>query len=126
MTDERSQLDVTLLDLLIDGFEKNEILRGWHWRELPMPDEALAAQKFVALFDEARRWKGVPLNSEESFGRRLAAWSDLEIRQAGRGIMVRARAPWFSRWWHDRATWHGNPMGPLFDWIREEDDAPSP
>jgi hypothetical protein len=48
-----------------------------------MPDEAAAVEKFTALTDEARRWKGAPLRSEEREGRRLSAWLDLEIRQAG-------------------------------------------
>ena len=122
MTERKGQADATLLDLLIDGFEKNEVLHGWHWRELPMPDEALAVRKFAALSDEARRWKGEPLRSEESGGRRLVSWSDLEIRQIGRGIIVRAKAPWFSRWWHDRTTWDGDPMRPIFDWVRKEAD----
>lgn len=87
-----------------------------------MPDEALAIRKFGALVDEARRWKGVPLRSDESSERRLFAWPDLEIRQAGRAIMVRSKAPWFSRWWHQRETWDGDPMGPVFEWIREEED----
>jgi hypothetical protein len=63
----KSQDSATLLDILIDGFEKNEILDGFHWRNLPMPDEAAAGGKFVS-------W-----------------WPDLEIRQAGRGGRVRAR-----------------------------------
>jgi hypothetical protein len=120
VTARDGQAEATLLDVLIDGFEKNEVLHGWHWRELPMPDEALAARKFGALSDEARRWKGEPLRSKESDGRRLATWSDLEIRQIGRGIVVRAKAPCFSRWWHDRKTWDGDPMRPIVDWISEE------
>ncbi len=112
--------DATLLDILIDGFEKNEILGGFHWRSLPMPDEVAAARKFTALADEARRWKGEPVRCNEAGPRRIAAWPDLEIRQLALGVMVRARAPWFERWWHERSTWDGDPMGPLYDWLREE------
>jgi hypothetical protein len=90
-----------------------------------MPNDAAAVQKFVALSDEAVRWKGPPARYEEQEGRRLVAWDDLEIRQAGRGVMVRVRAPRLDDWWHDRATWEGDPMGPLYDWIREERDAES-
>jgi len=57
----KPQQDVTLLDLLIDGFEKNEIMGGFHWRSLPMPDERSAVAKFVSLREEATRWKGAPL-----------------------------------------------------------------
>ena len=120
MTDGKRQDDASLLDVLIDGFEKNEVLRGFHWRDLPMPDEAAAARKFATLAEEARRWKGAPLRYEESEARRLAAWPDLEIRQTGRGIMLRIKAPCFGRWWHEPTTWAGNPMGPIFDWIEEE------
>jgi len=120
---------VTLVDLLIDGFEKNEVLDGFHWRDLPMPDEAAARQKFGALSDEARRWKGAPTHERDTDHRRIVAWPDLEIRQAGRGIMLRVRAPWFNDWWHDEATWQGAPMRAIFDWLEEErtarDDEPT-
>ena len=117
--------DATLLDVLIEGFEKNEVLRGFHGRLLPMPDEAAAIQKFTALTDEARRWKGAPLRSDEREGRRLSLWLDLEVRQAGRGVMVRARAPRFDEWWHDRSTWAEDPMSAVFAWLNE-DPVPSP
>lgn len=113
--------DATLLDVLVDGFEKNEILADFHWRTLPMPDEASAARKFAALCDEARRWKGAPSERRVEPPRRLAAWADLEIRQAGRGIMVRARAPWFTSWREQRATWSDDPMGPIYDWLHEDE-----
>ena len=114
----RDQL--SLLDVLIDGFEKNEIFEGFHWRDLPMPDEASARRAFTTFVDEAKRWKGPPGREREERGRRLAAWPDLEIRQADRGILVRVRAPWFSTWWHDRATWQGDPTQAVHDWLREE------
>lgn len=112
--------DVTLLDILVDGFEKNEILHGYHWRSLPLPNDADAIRRFAALVEEARRWKGQPLRLQEESPRRHAVWTDLEIRQAGRGIMILVRAPNFDRWWHDSATWEGDPMGPLFDWMEED------
>lgn len=121
MADTRTPEDATLLDVLIDGFEKNETLYGYHWRQLPMPDENAAVRKFSALSDEARRWKGTPTRTDEQPGRRLVAWPDLEIRQAGRALMARARAPRFDDWWHDRRTWQGEPMGPLFGWLREDE-----
>lgn len=93
MRNGTSQQDATLLDVLIDGFEKNEIMDGFHWRNLPMPDEAAAVRKFAALIEEARRCKGQPARFEDAGPRRIAAWPDLEIRQIDRGIMVRARAP---------------------------------
>ena len=120
MREPKLQRDVTLLDVLVDGFEKNEILHGFHWRNLPMPDEPAAVSKFTALAAEARRWKGPPARVSEESARRLIAWRDLEIRQAGRGIMVRVRAPWFEGWWHDADTWRGDPMGSIDSWIVEE------
>jgi len=122
MSEARLQHDATLLDVLIDGFEKNEILDGFHWRDLPMPDERAAVAKFAALVDEARRWKGAPARVVEDPSRRLAAWQDIEIRQAGRGVMVRVRAPWFNHWWHERITWQDDPMGSIHEWIDEERD----
>lgn len=115
-----SQDAATLLDILVDGFEKNEIFGGFHRRELPMPDEGAAARKFDALAEEGRRWKGTPMRLQEDATRRLAAWPDLEIRQAGRGVMVLARAPWFGAWWHDAQTWDGDPMEAVRAWYRED------
>lgn len=113
--------DVTLLDVLVDGFEKNEILDGFHWRNLPTADEAEAVRKLRDFGEEARQWKGAPTREEVDGARRILAWPDLEIRQAGRGLMVRARSAFFSDWWHDRATWEGDPMGPIYEWLREEE-----
>ena len=120
MTERRTPEDATLLDILIDGFEKNEILDGYHCRQLPMPDERAAARKFSALTDEVRRWKGPPTRVDEQPGRRLIAWPDLEIRWVGRGLVVRARMSRFNDWWNDGQTWSGDPMGPVFEWIAED------
>lgn len=106
-----SREDATLIDVLIDAFEKNQVFGGFHWRDLPMPDDDSAHRKFLAFNDEARRWKGAPTRSLDDNGRRLAAWPDLEIRQLGRGVMVRVRAPGFDRWWHAETTWNGIPWG---------------
>jgi hypothetical protein len=111
---------VTLVDVLIDGFEKNDVLGGFHWRDLPMPDEDAARKKFAALSDEAQRWKGEPSRESDNGNRRMVAWPDLELRQAGRGIMVRVRAPRFDRWWQDETTWGGAPMRAISDWLEEE------
>ena len=120
MPQSNTPADATLLDVLIDGFEKNEILDGFHYRVLPMSDEQAAARKFASLQQEASRWQGEPTRTEGGPTRRLAAWPDLEIRQAGRAIMVRARAPSFHAWWHDERTWQGDPLAPIFDWIAAE------
>ena len=115
-----SQEAATLLDILIDGFEKNEILAGFYRRELPMPDEGAAVRKFHALAEEARRWKGTPVRLQEDAMRRLAAWPELEIRQAGRGVMVIARVSGFGAWWHDAQTWDGDPMDAVYVWLLED------
>ena len=120
MAPAKTQMDATLLDVLIDGFEKNEVIDGFHWRKLPMPDEDSAIAKFESLTDEARRWKGIPERSEEHDARRLMAWSGMEIRQAGRAVLIRVRAPMFGHWWHDVRTWRGEPTRALFDWISTE------
>lgn len=121
MPNGKSREDASLLDVLIDGFEKNEVLDGFHLRDLPMPDESAAIRKFHTLVDEARRWKGEALEMCEQQGRRKAVWADLVIRQAGRGVMVQAKAPWFSAWWHERETWHDHPMGEIYKWLAETD-----
>jgi hypothetical protein len=120
MRSATSREDATLLDTLIDGFEKNEIWGGYHWRSLPMPDEEAAARKIASWIEEVRRWKGPPARIEDRAGRRLAAWPDLELRQAGRGVMVRVRAPNFNEWWNAKDTWSGDPMAEVHDWIEED------
>jgi len=40
-----SQEDATLLDVLVDGFEKNETWGGYHWRDLPMPDTLMNVRR---------------------------------------------------------------------------------
>ena len=114
--------EVTLIDVLVDGFEKNEILYGFHWRELPMASENEASRKFEALVEEGRRWKGTP-RIVTSGSRHAARWDDLEIRQAGRGILVRVRAPRFDDWWHANETWADEPMAAVHAWIHEESNA---
>ena len=116
--------DATLLDVLIDGFQKNEVMGGFHWRDLPCLTEAQATERFRAFVVEATRWKGVASESVDEGTRRKALWPDLRIWQAGRGVCVEARAPWFSRWWHDEATWAGDPMAAIWAW-RAEDGDPS-
>ena len=112
--------EITLLDILIDGFEKNEVLDGFHWRVLPMPDEAAAVRKFNDFAQEARRRKGPPTRELDTAARRFAAWPDLDIRQAGHGILIRVWSAWFRDWWHERATWKGEPLDAVYAWIDEE------
>ncbi len=110
----------SLLDILIDGFEKNETLGQFHWRELPLANAVLAVEKFESLVAEARRWKGDPVRLDAAADRRRAAWTDLDIRQAGRGVCVLVKAPRFDDWWHDSAIWTDDPMGPVRDWVHRE------
>jgi hypothetical protein len=119
--DAEEQDAVTLLGLLIAGFENNEVSNGYHSRALPMSDKEAAMRKFATLCAEAERWHGAPLRFEQGFGRQLALWPQLEIRQAGRAILVRVPAPRFDSWWHSPATWAGDPLRPMTDWIEEED-----
>jgi hypothetical protein len=120
MTERRRQQDATLMDLLVGGFEKNEVLDGFHFRQLPMPDDVSAANKFRALVDEVRSWKGAPIHTEETPTRQLATWQGFEIRRAGRGIIVRVMAPSFDHWWSTPAAWSGDPMSQVFAWLGEE------
>ena len=81
-----SQEAATLLDILSDGFEKNEVFGGFHRRELPMPDEDAAVRKFHGLAEEARRWKGAPVRVQEDAMRRLVAPDRPIWRFARRGV----------------------------------------
>lgn len=110
MAEAKRPQQATLLDVLIDGFEKNEMLDGFHERVLPLPDEHLAKARFAAFSEEGVRWKGSPIRRDERAGWQLVAWADLELLQAGRAIAIRIRAPRFSNWWNERDTWRGDPM----------------
>jgi len=118
MRTTRSQDGATLLDILIDGFEKNESLGRFH-REPAMPEEGAAMRKFHALVEEARHRKGAPVRLQDDAMRRLAVWPDRETRRAGRGVMVLARAPGSGAWWHDEQTWDSDPMEAVRAWVRE-------
>lgn len=113
---------VTLLDVLIDGFEKNEVVGGWHFRNLPMPDTASGASKFDTLVAEATAWKGPPVRTLEQQlelgARRLVAWEDLEIRVAAEMILVRVRAPNFDAWWHSNGVWDGPGYEEVWLWLQ--------
>jgi hypothetical protein len=123
MTDARSRspLQATLLDVLIDGFEKNEVLGGFHVRWLPLPDADAAGRKFAEFVEEGRRWKGAPTRVSDAPPRRIASWADLEICQVERAILVRVRAPLFDAWWHDRNVWEGDPFDAMFRWLAARD-----
>jgi hypothetical protein len=112
--------DATLLDILIDGFEKNEINNGFHWRVLPLLGDEAAARKFTSLLAEASHWQGEPERVQDGTARQIASWPKMEIRRAGRSVLVRVRAPLFHSWWHDEATWEDDPTGAIFDWVAEE------
>jgi len=118
--DIKAQRDVTLIDILVDGFEKNEILDGTHWRQLPMPDEASAIEKFASLIDEATRWQGKPQTLTETVKRRKAVWTGLDIRQTGLAILVRVKTPWFNAWWHE-AAWDHDSFDDLYAWLKEDE-----
>jgi hypothetical protein len=94
---------LTLLDVLIDGFRKNEILDGYHMRDLTLPNEAKAIGVFGS-FEEATRWQGAPLRTFERARRRLAAWRNFDIRQLGRHLVVRVWSPWMRDWRYDVTT----------------------
>lgn len=70
----------------------------------------------------ATRLERSPDRDVEEAGRRLVAWSDLEVRQAGCGIVIRVQTPRFADWWHDAVTWEGDPMGLVHAWVTEERD----
>ena len=108
--------------MLVDGFEKNEVLHGFHWRELPMSDEGAAIRKFAALADEAQRWMvGLcrPEPRRVSRRRTVALWPDLEIRQAGPAVMVRVKPPHFDSW-SCADVGRKLRLQPIFDWVAEE------
>lgn len=119
MRTSKSPHDASLLDILVDGFEKNDVLDGFHDRILPLPDEVSAIAKFADLLDELARWKGEPLRIEDDGTRRAVIWTDIELIQVERGIMVRVRAPRFASWWVSPDTWRGDPLGALYDWLAE-------
>jgi hypothetical protein len=116
----QSAAQATFLDIVIDGFEKNEVFYGFHHRVIPIESEERARSKYDALTAEVTAWKGPPIRVISESGRQLAAWPDVELRQAGRGILIRVRAPWFGCWWDSDEIWTGNPLDQVYDWLAEE------
>jgi hypothetical protein len=55
--------EASFLDVLIDRLETNEVMRGFHWRTLPMRDDAAAVQKFESFVAEPRAWKALQSRS---------------------------------------------------------------
>ncbi|HEY4181768.1 MAG TPA: hypothetical protein VGM90_33215 [Kofleriaceae bacterium] len=117
---KRTPATVTLLELLCDGFEKNEVWDGFFMRTLPLHDEATAVGRFESFVAEATAWKGPPLGTLNDNGRRRAQWDDLDIRQAGRGVLVRAKSGRFTDWWHADETWADQPMDSIYAWLADE------
>jgi hypothetical protein len=111
--------DVTLIDLLMNGFEKNESIGNWFWRQLPAPDDATAIRKFEEFAAEGRRWKGEPLESVSDSDGRAIVWSDLQVRQKGRGVIVAGRSETIAQVWYANSSWNEDPMGEVFDWFSE-------
>ncbi|MEL6391664.1 MAG: hypothetical protein AAFR97_02865 [Bacteroidota bacterium] len=109
--------EATLIDVLIDGFEKNEVSNGWHTRQLPLRDEETAREKFAQFVSEARSWKGPPEELIDEGRRRRAHWHRFEIIQAGLGVMIRVKAPRFGEWWHKDETWNREPMNDVDEWL---------
>ena len=84
---------------------------------------ARARAKFDSLSVEVTAWKGLAVDTTDKDGRASATWADLELRQAGRGILIRVLAPWFGDWWHAANTWDDDPMDQLYDWLAEDRNA---
>jgi hypothetical protein len=108
--------NATLLEVLVTAFDRNELLNGYYSRLLPFDDELRASSKFAELVDEARRWKGAPLQALDTGTRRLAAWPDLELRQSGRGVLLLVPGRNEPHWWNDPSTWKGDPMADVYAW----------
>jgi hypothetical protein len=51
---------LSLLQVCSFCFEKNELLDGWSWRNVPCSTEELAREAFAHLVDEATRLYGEP------------------------------------------------------------------
>jgi hypothetical protein len=108
--------DMSLLGVLMDCFEKNEIWDGWFLRRLPLADATTAARKYREFRDELVRWKGAPRAEETGETWRRSDWGDIRVKQAGRGIMIWARSDGVSDWWHESESWQGDPLAEAWHW----------
>jgi hypothetical protein len=98
----------SLATVLVDGFEKNEILGGWHERVCPFSTDADARAAFETWAVELRSWLGPPSLAHDD----RYAWGDrARILVSGRGVGVwitcDAR---FREVWADQRTWEGQPL----------------
>lgn len=107
--------DISLLQAIAFCFEKQEIFDGWAQRLCPFPTEQDASVTFTVWIEELTRWKGPPLSDAMHTSRR-AAWPDLRIKLAGRGIGVWIKVGSVHRWWSAPATWEGDPCAEVYDW----------
>lgn len=98
----KSQTAATLLDVIVDGFEGfqgcMESVGGGRRRQLPMPTAEEALVKFNDFVADASRWKSTPAWPHDTDTRKVATWSDLQIRWEGRGVLVLVPDPNFDSW----------------------------
>lgn len=108
--------ETSLLGMLADCFEKNELIEGWFRRELPLADPPAAGRKYREFREELVRWKGRPQAEDAGPGWQRADWGDIRMKQAGRGIMVWLRSAGVSQWWHESRIWAGDPLADAWEW----------
>ena len=84
MTDRRRPEDSTLLDILIDGFEKNEVLGGMHLRRLPLPSAEAGRAVFDRFVAEASTWQGAPTDVRDE-GHRAGRSPSRAVHASGPG-----------------------------------------
>ena len=118
--------ETTLLAVLVDCFEKNEVIDGCFHRWLPLGDPQTADRKFREFRDELARWKGSPRAEDAGLGWQRADWGDIRIKQGGRGIMVWVARTGVRDWWHAEETWDGDPLADVWDWDSPSDPPTMP
>lgn len=121
---EGGALDVvagpSLLTALVDGFEQNEIVDGWHPRTCPFASDDAARVAFRLWAMEITRWLG----EGRAIGDRAVEWpKQLRMKRDGPcvGIWIRADFDFRERW-HSRAMWQGGRCDGAMEW---EDELPA-
>ena len=117
--DHTTNEDLTLLAVLSQCFEVDEMIDGYHLRTAPFGSETVAVARFAQWKSEIEHWLG-PREGEDAGGDgedwQRAWWPDLRMKRTGRGIAFWVRSARVERWWHDTELWEDPGLDGLWQW----------
>lgn len=107
---------ISLLQAVAFWFEKNEVVAGWSQRIVPMETEDEARETFANWVQELSRWKGTTATEVRESGQR-AQWSDIRIKQQGRGVGLWIRYGQITEIWAEvEQDWDDDACAHVYRW----------